>query len=299
MRFELVRAAASPYKHAAPASGSSLSLASFPVLNGPTRLRFELVRAAACPYKPAARASGSSLSLASFPVLNGPTRLRFELVRAAASPLQARSASKWIERCGPCFAAAKPPMECGNLLPLSGLQPPANTPVRASRSAIACASVTSPGYPCSVRVPSVFRPWLFIQPPRPQSPHFVASSRLGVLALSGSSASGYKLQQSSRHAPSCRPPRCDQPQPRRVVCTQKGKSPLSVPAATSCRWNRRQRKAAKPPGRKEAAIKEARPAKKPEAFAQPVLTCRLRITTSRRPLAFTSMNRAVRLPSAQ
>ena len=27
---------------------------------------------------------------------------------------------------------AKPPMECGNLLPLSGLQPPASTPVRAS-----------------------------------------------------------------------------------------------------------------------------------------------------------------------
>ena len=30
---------------------------------------------------------------------------------------------------------------------------------------------------------------------------------------------GCKLQQSSRHAPSCRPPRCDQPQPRRVACT--------------------------------------------------------------------------------
>ena len=58
---------------------------------------------------------------------------------------------------------------------------------------------------------------------------------------------GCKLQQSSRHAPSCRPPRCAQPQPRRVVCTQKGKSPLSVPAATSCRWTERQRKAANTP----------------------------------------------------
>ena len=34
----------------------------------------------------------------------------------------------------PLLAAAKPPMECGNLFPLSGLQPPANTPVRTSRS---------------------------------------------------------------------------------------------------------------------------------------------------------------------
>ena len=97
--------------------------------------------------------------------------------------------------------------------------------------------------------------WLFIQPPRPQSPLFLAPSRLGVFALSGSSASGCKLHQSSRHAPSCRPPRCAQPQPRRVVCAQKGKSPLSVAAATSCRWSRRQRKAAKPPGRKEAGRK--------------------------------------------
>ena len=66
---------------------------------------------------------------------------------------------------------------------------------------------------------------------------------------------GCKLQQSSRHAPSCRPPSCVQPQSRRVVCTQKGKSPLSVAAATSCRWTERQRKAAKPPGHKEAGRK--------------------------------------------
>ena len=84
------------------------------------------------PYKPAARASGSSVLGASFPVLSGPTRLRFELVRAGESPLQARSASKWIRCFGPCFAAAKPHMECGNLLPLSGLQPRADTPVHAS-----------------------------------------------------------------------------------------------------------------------------------------------------------------------
>ncbi len=97
--------------------------------------------------------------------------------------------------------------------------------------------------------------WLFIQPPRPQSPLFLAPSRLGVFALSGSSASGCKLHQSSRHAPSCRPPRCAQPQSRRVVCPQKGKSPLSVPAIASCRWTERQRKAANPPGRKEAGRK--------------------------------------------
>ncbi len=54
------------------------------------------------PYKHAARASGLGVSGASFPVLNGPTRLRFELVRAAASSIQARSASKWIGRFGPC-----------------------------------------------------------------------------------------------------------------------------------------------------------------------------------------------------
>ena len=95
----------------------------------------------------------------------------------------------------------------------------------------------------------MFHPWLFIQPPRPQSPHFVASSRLGVFALIGSSASGRKLQQSSRHAPSCRPPRCAQPQSRRVVCPQKGKSPLSVPAIASCRWTELQHKAANTPVR--------------------------------------------------
>ena len=83
-------------------------------------------------HKHAAPASGLGVSRASCRVLNGPTRLRFELVRAAASPLQARSASKWIRRFGPGFAAAKPHMECGNLLPLSGLQPHATTPVRAS-----------------------------------------------------------------------------------------------------------------------------------------------------------------------
>ncbi len=52
-----------PYKHAAPASGSGVSGASFPVLNGPTRLRFELVRAAASPYKHAAPASGSRVPI--------------------------------------------------------------------------------------------------------------------------------------------------------------------------------------------------------------------------------------------
>ena len=34
-----------------------------------------------------------------------------------------------------------------------------------------------------IRVPSVFHPWLFTQPPRPQYPSvFFASSRLGVFA---------------------------------------------------------------------------------------------------------------------
>ena len=147
-------------------------------------------------------------------VLHGPTRLRFDLARAGASPIQARSASKWIRRFGAprfgfltdplacastSYALARPPLqarsaskwvpafrswlcrgeaalECGNLFPLSGLQPPANTPVRASRCAIACASVTSPVYP--------FHPWLFIQPPRPSYPPvFFASSRLGILGV--------------------------------------------------------------------------------------------------------------------
>jgi len=52
----------------------------------------------------------------------------------ARPPYKHAARASGIRRFGPCFAAAKPPMECGNLLPLSGLQPPANTPVRAFRS---------------------------------------------------------------------------------------------------------------------------------------------------------------------
>ncbi len=80
-------ARASPCKHAARASGSSVLGASCRVLNEPTRLRFELVRAwARSPYKHAALASGSSVLGASCRVLNEPTRLLRACTRLRVLP---------------------------------------------------------------------------------------------------------------------------------------------------------------------------------------------------------------------
>ena len=67
----------------------------------------------------------------------------------------------------PLHAAAKPPMECGNLFPLSGLQPPANTPVRAFpisqlRSAISDTLFVSS---CSKSYSSLYFPLFPLLPP--------------------------------------------------------------------------------------------------------------------------------------
>ncbi len=66
--------------------------------------------------------------------LTDPLACASSLYALARPPYKHAARASGIRRFGPCFAAAKPPMECGNLLPLSGLQPPANTPVRAFRS---------------------------------------------------------------------------------------------------------------------------------------------------------------------
>ena len=123
-----------PYKHAARASGSSLSLASFPVLNGPTRsaLRACTRSAGRVPHtSPQREQVDPAFWAPRVGSLTDPLACASSLYELPRPPIQARSASKWIRRFGPGFAAAKPHMECGNLFPLSGLQPPANTPVRA------------------------------------------------------------------------------------------------------------------------------------------------------------------------
>ena len=136
----------------------------FGSLTDPLACASSLYALARSPYKHAARASGSSVLGASLPVLNGPTRLRFELVRAGASPPAStqreqvdrafwsprfRSLTDPLACASSLYALARPPastqreqvdrafrsllrrgeaaLECGNLLPLSGLQPPANT----------------------------------------------------------------------------------------------------------------------------------------------------------------------------
>ena len=99
LRFELVRAAACLHTSTQRQQvDRAFRAPRFGSLTDPLACASSLYVLPRPPYKHAAPASGSRVSGASFPVPNGPTRLRFELVRAAASSIQARSASKWIRR---------------------------------------------------------------------------------------------------------------------------------------------------------------------------------------------------------
>ena len=219
-------------------------------------MRFELLRAGASPIQ----ARSASKWIRRFGrLVSGPSRTHSLALRASARWRVAHTSTQ-RQQVDPAFRAPRfrsftDPLACASSFcalarsPYKHAAPASGSRVSVChRLSICDLSRLSVFRPCSVRVPSVFRPCSVRScSSNHRGPNLRSSSRLGVFALSGSSASGCKLQQSSRHAPSCRPPRCAQPQPRRVVCTQKGKSLLSVPAATSCRWSRRQRETAKRP----------------------------------------------------
>ena len=101
LRFELLRAGASPIQARSAIKWiRAFRAPRFRSFTDPLACASSFCALARSPYKHAAPASGSGVSGASFPVLIGPTRLRFELLRAGAFPIQARSASKWIRRFG-------------------------------------------------------------------------------------------------------------------------------------------------------------------------------------------------------